>query len=256
MRVSDVLAWVRRYVPQLNADEGVRVGDPQAEVQGILVCFMATCDALQRARQEGCTLVICHEDPFLPYEGLQGFPQTALTWTVNRRRLREILEGSLTVLRLHGSLDRWLVFEAFREALGLPAEGEGEGYERIFLVEPAPLGEWVRRAKAALGVPQVRVVGELERPVSRIGLPWGGMALFVNIGFVERLIQRGADLLIGGESDDYALRYMADAGVAFIETGHSISENLGLERFACLLQEGLPQIPVRFYANPIPYGWA
>lgn len=34
----------------------------------------------------------------------------------------------------------------------------------------------------------------MERIVHRIGLPWGGLGLFVNIGYQQRLIERGCDV--------------------------------------------------------------
>jgi putative NIF3 family GTP cyclohydrolase 1 type 2 len=256
MNVTEFLDYVISHAGQPGSDEGVRVGDAHAEVTGVLVCFMATVEALQAARREGCGLVVTHETPFLPYPGLSKVPDDVMEWSSNRVRLREMEEGGLTVVRLHGSLDRWLVYDAFRELLALPAQAEGEGYRRVYQVEPAPLRDWIERAKSATGLDHVRFVGDPDRVVSRVGLPFGGLGLFVNIGSVESLIHAGADLLIGGESDDYALRYMADAGVAFIETGHSGSENPGLMRFAGVIREAFPELTVIYYDCPAPHSWA
>lgn len=255
MNVNELIGSLIPHIGSLHGDEGVRVGDPNAEVRGILVCFMAGVDALREARREGCNLVICHETPYLPYEGLFRIPEESPGWSTNAARTKEIEEGGLTILRLHGSLDRYTVYDTFRERLGLPAEAEGESFERIYPVEPAPLRQWVDRAKAATGLEHVRFFGDPERTVTRIGLPWGGLGLFVNVGFFERLIRGGVDLLICGESDDYAMRYMADAGVAFIETGHSASENPGLAKFAGILGEMYPGIKTVYHENPVPYTW-
>lgn len=254
--VNDILDYVISKAGQPGADEGVRVGDASAEVTGVLVCFMATVDALRTARREGCSLVVTHETPFLPCPGLGRQAEDSMEWSSNRARMQEIADGGLTVARLHGSLDRWLVYDAFREALGLPAQGGGEGYCRVYRVRPATLRDWIERAKSATGLEHVRYVGDPERIVSRVGLPFGGLGLFVNIGSVEALVRAGADLLIGGESDDYALRYIADSGAAFIETGHSPSENPGLKQFADVLRGQFPSLKVVYYDCATPYDWA
>ena len=65
------------------------------------------------------------------------------------------------------------------------------------------MAELVGQAKAALGMDCVRVTGDSQRVVSRVGLPWGGLGLSVNVHFIEALLGYDADLLIAGESDEY-----------------------------------------------------
>ena len=256
MRISELLDLVGEHAGELGGDEGIEAGSPDVDVRGVLVCFMATADALRRARSEECNLVISHEALLLPYKGLHGFSEQVHDWSANRARLEQVDRGGLTVLRLHCSLDKWLLYDAFREILGLPAEAERGGFHRIYPVDPAPLDHWIQRAKTATGVEHVRIVGDPESTVTRIGLPLGGLPLYTNISFVESLIAGGADLLIGGESDDYALRYMSDAGVCFIETGHSASENPGLAKFADILRSAFPKPKVVFHQVPVPHDWA
>ncbi len=247
MRVKELLEYAAANAGALGREDGVREGDPNAEVNGVLVCFMATVDALQTARREGCNLVVTHETPFLPMAGISRVPEDWREWSVNKARIREIEDGGLTVVRLHSSLDRWLIYDTFRELLGLPPDGEGQGYGKVYSAEPAPLRAWIERAKTAAGLNQVRFIGDPERVVSRVGLPFGGLSLFVNIGCVEKMVRGGADLLIGGESDEHALLYMADAGVAFIELGHAATENPGLRRFSELLETQFPGLKTVYY---------
>ena len=78
------------------------------------------------------------------------------------------------------------------------------------------------RVSAARGMDQV---------VHRVGLPWGGLGLFVNVGYQQRLIEQGCDVFIAGESDNYGFRFAAECGIPMIETSHELSENDGLQRF-------------------------
>jgi len=90
----------------------------------------------------------------------------------------------------------------------------------------------------------------MDQTVRRVGLPWGGLGLSVNVAYQERLVEMGCDALIAGESDDYGFRFGAELGIPLIETGHVLSENPGLRRFVGMLSERFPELPVRFYGSP------
>ena len=99
----------------------------------------------------------------------------------------------------------------------------------------------------------VRVTGDSQRVVSRVGLPWGGLGLSVNVGFIEALLGYDPDVLIAGESDEYAMFYCLDADVPLIETSHAGSENFGLARFAQQLAQHFPGLRVVFHRCPVPW---
>lgn len=245
--------WLLERVPQLGNDEGVRFGDPNVETDAVLVCWMATVDALNAAAQHTCQIVICHEDPFYPYEGISEFGERNLSWTVNRKRMRIALEHDITIFRAHGSLDRVCVYDAFAEMLNIPNPNPGTGWNKVFHIERTTVRELAQRAKRAMGMQTLRVIGDLDRQVTCVGLVWGGLGLFVNVSYMERLINMGAEVLIGGETDEYAMRYALDAGVALIETSHAASENPGLKRFAEMLQRSFPDARIIYYEVGIPH---
>jgi len=79
------------------------------------------------------------------------------------------------------------------------------------------------------------------------------LGLSLNIGFVEKLLSYDPDLLIAGETDEYAMYYARDAGVCMIETGHSLSENIGLRRFIETLRQRYPKVKVVFHECSKPW---
>jgi putative NIF3 family GTP cyclohydrolase 1 type 2 len=244
MTACDIIKWLDEREPQTGSEEGFKFGDPDASVSGVLVCWMSDVPALEEAAARRCSLVICHETLFYP----QSAPIDAeRTWRTNRRRMELMSDNRIAVYRAHGKLDRLCIFDDFAAALGLSDVCAGEGYARIFRVAPTPLSGLVQRAKEATSVPVVRVVGNPDRCVERVGLPWGGLGLFVNVGFMQQLVQNGAEAGIGGETDEYAMRFAEDAGLALIETGHAASENIGLRHFAQMLGEAFPDIRVVFH---------
>ncbi|MGC9318437.1 MAG: Nif3-like dinuclear metal center hexameric protein [Armatimonadota bacterium] len=251
MRASEIGEFVDGLVPEqpLGGDEGFRWGDPEVEVSGVLVAFMPTVEAIERCAAEGCNLLVAHELLHMPYPWRGQGLERHLTWRVNRRRIGLLARHGITLFRAHGTLDRFCVLEDFATLLGLTEPVYDDGRVRIHEIERVPLGELVERVKASTGLDAVRVSGELETPVSRVGLPWGGTGLSVNASFINSVIEHHPDVLIAGESDEYAMRMIRDCDVTLIETGHAVSEEPGLEHFARHLAESFPEVRVVFHRS-------
>ncbi len=252
MRAVDIFRFIERLSPNPGPDEGVKFGDPEAEARGVLVCWMATTKAIEKASEEGCNVMVVHEALFLPYSANRDWTQH-LSWSANRKRIELLSRYGITVIRAHGMLDRLCVLDDFAGALGLPEPTVKEGYVRIYDIPETTVRELAEEVKRRVGLPSLRVVGDLGRRVRRVGLPWGGLGLTVNIGFIESLLSHRPDVLIAGESDEYAMRYVEDAGVALIETAHSVSENFGLRNFCQRLREEFPDLKVVFFDLGAPW---
>lgn len=96
---------------------------------------------------------------------------------------------------------------------------------------------------------RVANAGNQKHKVKRVGLPWGGLGLFVNVGYQQQLIELGCDVFIAGEADNYGFRFAVESGVAMIETSHEVSENPGLATFTELLAQAFPKVTFRFHEN-------
>lgn len=238
----------------LNRDEGVHFGPAPRAVSGATVCWMATPDAIRAAGQRGDDLLIGHESLYYPYDVVNR-PETPdgwQEWPTNRQRRSLLAEFGLSFLRLHGSVDEICILDDFAEQLGLGAPVHNDGYVKIYEVAATSLAALTAHVKERLGMAGVRVApaGAEERPIRRIGLPWGGMALFVNVGYQQRLIEQGCDLLIAGETDNYGFRFAQELGIPMIETSHELSENRGLAHFTQMLAQAFPAVRFTFFENP------
>jgi putative NIF3 family GTP cyclohydrolase 1 type 2 len=241
---------MEQLVPErdLGMDEGFRWGDPEVEVTGVMVAFFQVVEAIEACAEAGMNLLIVHELLQMPYPWRTGGGlEQHLTWPVNYNRISRLATHDITLFRAHGTLDHFCIQEAFVDLLGLGEPIVEDGFTSLFEVERQPLGELVEEVKSRTGLPAVRVMGDLERKVSRVGLPWGGTGLSVNAGFLNGVIEHDPEVLIAGESDEYAMRMVRDCDVALIETGHAVSEEPGLERFAEYLDESFPELPVVFH---------
>ncbi|MBT3376719.1 MAG: hypothetical protein HN742_42425 [Lentisphaerae bacterium] len=234
----------------LNADEGVVFGNPDAEITGIQVTWMATLDALEEAVQSDCNVVLCHERFYFVPQGQTMTPQL-LTWSPNRNRVEAAAKGDLTVVRVHGSLDLICIWDDFVAALGVENPTPGTGWNKVLPIPRTTVRELVEHVKSTFNLDHVRISGDLDQQVSMAGFPWGGLGLDSNVGYQARCIELGADVLIAGEVDEYGLTFALDAGVPIIETGHALSENIGLENFAHRLDAEFAEVPVHFFSDTV-----
>lgn len=250
---KDVARFIESLGTDPGGDEGFKFGDPAAPLSGVLVCWMCTLAAIEQATAEGCNMIVCHEEMHYPYAFRDPGLEKYITWTVNRRRISALAAGEIVVYRAHGMLDHYCLLDDFAAQLGLSDAAVSEGFYRIYDVEPRTVAQLVEQVKAAVGMDCLRVTGDPQRVVSRVGLPWGGLGLSVNVAFIEGLLTYNPDVLIAGEADEYAMFYCRDADVVMIETSHAISENFGLAHFAQDLAAHFPDVRVVFHRCPVPW---
>lgn len=259
-RVREIVDYTKKLSGhKLNVDEGVQFGSGEAEVRKVLVCWMATEGALERAGKIEADLVIGHESLYFPYDAAvrTDNPPGWENWAVNRKRRELLSQYNLTFLRIHGSADEISIFEAFRRQLGLPeasADGGRYNYKR-FDIDPISLRELAEVVKAAMNMDHLRISAPkgLDQKVSKAGLLWGGVGLFVNVINQAELMELGCDVFIAGETDDYGMRFSRDQGIPMIETSHEISENAGLKQFVDILAGQFPGVDFDFYENKCPW---
>ena len=238
-RPADIIEFIEsRTGHPLNGDEAITFGPRDQELTGVTVCWTVSPSTIAAAAEAGHNCIVHHEALSLPYPRPGNDPERHfLSWQSNYRRLALLAHNGLTAIRLHGSADELCVFDAFAAQLGLgrPIDDDGSGKycNKMYASPVGTFAELVEHVRSATSMPAVRTTVEpADRKVARVGLPWGGMGLKANIGYVQTLIDLGADVLIAGETDEYAFYFAAEAGVAMIETSHELSEAPGLRILA------------------------
>ena len=265
MKVKEVLEFVSREigVPANEFPDGGYWGSPETKVKGILVTWMMTADALRSAVRRGCNVVVCHEG-FLFAEGVPGAmyrwwepadeKQRELDDHPNRVRRRIIEENNLTVLAIHYGLDRLCLYDDFMRHLGITKVASGEGYDRIWeLPKPQKASALARDVAKKMKMKSVRLVGDANKIIKKVGNLWGGVALGINRYWMRKQIEGGADGLICGEIDEIQMRFGLEYDTAMIETSHGLSENIGLRNFTGMLKKEFPRVKIHFYEVKLPY---
>lgn len=227
---------------------GLLFGDPQTPVTGIATTWTPTVRVLQEAAAEGLNLVLTHEIPFFPTAPTEWYRTLTEEERPHNLARRALLDRhGICICRCHSNWDCVVntgIADSCARALGLGEPVYRARFVRMYAVEPQTLAQLAEHCKRRLGVPHVRVAGDLSRVVKKIGVAYGGFGQMWSC--VDEFIIEGAEAVIVGECIDYTIRAAVDAGLGLIETSHIGSENPGMRRFAHLLQERLPDLPVRF----------
>lgn len=254
-QLHEIIAFVESLAGHpLNPEEGIHHGNCNREIHGITICWMADQHAIQAAGLRGDDLIIGHESLYYPYDVVisKDPPPDWRQWSVNRKRIELLDQFQLSFLRLHSSVDEICILDDFASLLQLGPAILAAGFVKIYKFPPQLLRQLINHVKEKTQMPLLRISapGGLEQVVRRVGLPWGGMGLFVNVSYQEALIRAGCDVMIAGETDNYGFRFAAGAGIPLIETSHEISENPGLRHFTQILQENFSNLNVYFFNNP------
>ncbi len=236
----------------LYVDEGISYGPARQPITGVTVCWMPDPEAVRAADVAGHELMIHHEALTYPYPTYtEQRERQYLAWPTNAQRLTAIGQAGLTACRIHTSADEICNFRVVIEMLQLgdPAERGRTPFEAVFEIAPMPYRALIDRVKKCFNMPAVRATCALgmERTVSRVGLPWGGLGLFVNVGYMQSVIEHHCDVFIAGETDNYAMRFCTELGIDVIETSHEVSEVPGMAQLAKLIGRAFPSLDVKAY---------
>ncbi len=229
--------------------DGLLVGDPAAQVSGIVTAFMPSRHVLEQAVQRGANLVIVHEGLFYAHhdrDELVGDP------IVQEKRVWVEASG-LAIYRIHDYIHR---YQPDGIMAGLLRELEWEDYVQeyhyahaIVACPALRLRELAELVKRRLGIPYVRVAGDLEMLCAKVGVlvgNRGGGATAIPV-----LARADIDVVLYGEGPEWETpEYVRDAtqqggAKGLIVLGHAESEAPGMALLADRLREHYPDLPVR-----------
>jgi putative NIF3 family GTP cyclohydrolase 1 type 2 len=231
-------------------------GNPDAPVTGIAVTMMATMDVLERASAKGLNFVITHEPTFYSHEDVpEGMPESDPVWAEKRAFIEK---HGMVVWRFH---DHWHMrkpdgIEAgMVHALGWERY-QNAGNQYLFVLPETTVKKLAEEVAKKLDSPVVRVVGEPEAKVTKVGLS-PGFAGFVRE--THALESDDVEVLLVGETREWeTVEYAADAVTqgrkkALIVLGHIPSEQAGMEECTSWLKGFVKDVPVEFVATEEPW---
>jgi len=227
-------------------------GDPNTLVRAAAVSFSASIGAIEQAIATGANLLITHEGIYYSHH---HDPRRFEDDPVIQAKRELISRAGLSVYRNH---DHWHRVEPDGIMLGLV---RSMGWEpsvvrhdptASFLELPGAdtLHDIAELMKRRLGMPAVRVVGDLSQRCRRVGLAVGyrgGGDHAIPLFEKEKL-----DLLIVGEGPEWETpEYVKDAAAlgrsqSLIVLGHRESEVPGMRLLADWLRAQFPNVPIHY----------
>ncbi|MDI4645991.1 Nif3-like dinuclear metal center hexameric protein [Cohnella hashimotonis] len=224
-------------------------GNPEEEVRGVAVVFLATYEVIGRAIASGANLIITHEPTYYNHldetDWLSGDP-------VYERKRALIESSGVAVFRLHDYIHQYKpdgIVDGMLRALDWEAYADPD--KTLMLTLPEDGGRTVRsiadEIKRKLGIDSVMVAGDPELAVTRFGFAVGAPGGRSQMAYLR---ERDIELLIAGETNEWEtneyVRDAADMGMnkAMIILGHQKSEELGMRTVVKLLRDAFPGLPV------------
>ncbi len=241
---------------QKDTVDTFKAGNPDTPVTGIAVTMMATMDVLQRASAKGLNFIITHEPTFYAHlDTPEGVPQDDPVWAEKRAFIEK---HNLVVWRFH---DHWHL----RKPDGIEAGNvHALGWEKyqtpdnqyLFVIPETTVRDLAKQVAAKLGSSVLRVVGDPDMKVTKVGFSPGAAGSEREIQALER---DNVQVLMVGETREWeTVEYAADAvseghKKALIVIGHIPSEQPGMEECTRWLKGFVKDVPVEFVAAKQPF---
>lgn len=230
-------------------------GGPEMEVTGIATTFLATLDVLKAAKAKGLNFIITHEPTF--YNHLDKTDQYGDDPVVAAKQ-QYIKDNGLIVWRFH---DHWHRTDPDGIYKGVTAKFGWERYSRdgsqhFYDLPPTTLKKLAKQLRKRFEKSTIRVVGDIDREVSQIGLVLGAAGAMAQIRSLQR---DDVEVVIAGEVPEWeTVEYIRDAvsmgkKKALILLGHANSEEAGMDYCADWLKTFVTEVPVEFIPAGDPF---
>jgi len=257
LTIQEVIDHIMSHIPGDTNKETVdtiKVGNPKAEVSGIVTTFMATIDVIKKAGALGANLLITHEPTFYNH-----FDET--DWLkedqVYQYKLRLLEELGIAVWRFHDFWHQYRpdgIMTGFLQNMGWE-NALNETLENSVVIPEIGLQELAQSIKNKFQLTRTFIIGRPDLKCTKVGIlpgAWGGRA---HIPFLGKDI----DVLIVGESQEWeAVEYVRDASLAglnkgLIIMGHAESEEPGMRYLRDWLTPMFPNIDIHHIAAGDPF---
>ena len=255
----EVVAEIQKQVGvewQKDTVDTFKAGNPDTAVTGIAVTMMATMDVLQRASAKGLNFVITHEPTFYAHlDTPEGMPESDPVWAEKRAFIEK---HGMVVWRFH---DHWHMRKPDGIEAGMVRSLGWEKFQNsdnqyLFVMPETTVKKLAEEVAHKLDSPVVRVVGQPEMKVTKVGFSPGAAGFQIETHALER---DDVQVLLVGETREWeTVEYAADAvtqgrSKALIVIGHVPSEQGGMEECSRWLKGFVQKVPVEFVATKEPF---
>lgn len=241
MIVKDIISKIEKTAPLELAyswdNSGFLIGDIEKDVKKVYLTLDVNVSTVKEAVEQGAELIISHH-PIL-FKGIKkidyGTPEGFI--------LKELIKNDIALYAAHTNMDTadGGINDLLAQKLGIydteiieqhtPAENCGLG--RIGnLKEETTLCEFAELVKKELNTPFVRVCGELDKKIKRVGVGSGACD-----DIIPDALRMGADVFLTADMKYHISIDSVESGICVIDAGHFPTEVFVMDIFEKLLSE-------------------
>jgi dinuclear metal center YbgI/SA1388 family protein len=260
LKVEDLAALLGQLVPLRYAEPwdnvGLLAGDPDQEIQSVLLTIDLTLAVVDEALEKGCQMVLCYHPPI--FEGLKRIPTNT---PVGRA-----LSSGIALYSIHTAFDAVVggVNDALAAGLGLcqveplrpffkgvsPKETSGlaqvqeatdhrVGMGRVGILNPGQdVDEFLGQIKRAFQIPHLLVAGAFssnKKLIRKVGVAAGAGG-----DLLKTALACGVDAFVTGEVRHHDALQSVASGTILVCLRHSSSERHALKPLKALLETHCP----------------
>lgn len=249
VKVKDIAEAIEAFAPRALQESydnaGLQVGDPEMQVQSVLVCLDVTEDVIKEAVDKECNLIVSHH-PVL-FSGLKQITGA----TVTQRIVIEAIRNDIAIYSAHTNLDSTFGGVSYELAheLGLKDirvlepkdEDKKTGLGVVGNIKALPKLEFMRKVRDEFGLKSLRysdVPGKLV--VRRVAVCGGSGA-----SLIKAAIASGADAYVTGDIKYHDFTSWG-SDIMLADIGHYESELCAEKILTRVIRNRYPDIPVIF----------
>ncbi|MDO8366029.1 MAG: Nif3-like dinuclear metal center hexameric protein [Saprospiraceae bacterium] len=241
MKISDILSVLESVAPphlqESYDNSGLIVGDPNAEVNGVLFCLDSTEIIVEEAIARGCNLIVAHHP--IVFRGLKRFNGASYV----ERTVIQAIRHNVGIYAVHTNLDnvyRQGVNAKIAEKIGLletrilaprPEDFEIGAGLLGNLPKPMDEAEFLQHIKKTLKTNIIRHTALRGKPVRKVAV-CGGAGSFL----LSEALRAKADAFVSADFK-YHEFFDAEGRLVIADVGHFESEQFTIELLRDIVQE-------------------
>lgn len=245
VKIANVIRTIEKFAPLELSESfdncGLKIGDVNNEVTGVLITVDTNCDVVAEATEKGCNLIIEHHPSI--WQPLRSIDQNLPL----NKAIIEAAKGDIAIYSAHTNVDYTEGglndFVAYKIGLNDVMNVGDHSSARIGSLQNATtLKEYAKTVSRILDDDNVSVIGDLNKIIKRVAVINGGGG--GSSDFVMDTYNAGVDVFITGDVKHSVARLAKDLGYAIIQVGHFTSEAFFMPLMKKVINNDFPDLSV------------